>query len=405
MKILFVSWRNGRPRFQPSPSLRRQGHQGHDLKIPDPETGALRWMTEGEALDWSNAFRARRDGEKEKARETRRRAEEKKAREAAKILPSVQRRSYTLGQMLEEFQASGTRRLAPATVRLYSELRKMIEAEAPVAYAAEATSISRPTVIGLYELLEEARGRSMSHHGIQYLRRVYNWAIDREKLTVPGSRVQMGNPATRIETDKPGPRVRTLTLSDWLHFVAAADAAGFPDVGDMLVWGALGGQRAGDRLAMTPATIVEGRACLTQMKTGQDVAVTLSKHILARLKARPVPKGAKSVIRHPETGDPMPYPTYAGRYRKARLDAAKARPQLADFHDQDLRDTAISWLAAAGCTDFEIMAVSGHGHAGRTRVLGHYLKIDHQLADTAISKLDRWLDREIRLLKQKGARR
>lgn len=406
MKAPFVSWRNGRPRFQPSPSLRRQGHQGHDLKLQDAD-GRLRWMTEGEALDWSIAFQARVGAERQAARDARRKAEERaeaEARAASRRQPRMEAaRSYTLGQMLEDHKLHGTRRLKKSTRRVYGEFLKTFAAEAPRAWAAEALSITRPVVIGIYEDLLERRGRAMAYQCVMYLHAVYNWAIDRGRLTRPQG--VPGNPASRIPMEKPQPRIRTLTVADWLHLVAAADAAGFADIGDAVVWGALGAQRAGDRLAMTPATIVDGRACLVQEKTGQDVAVPLSRHLLKRLKARPVPAGARAIIRHAETGDPMPYPTYAGRFRKARAEAAKDRPHLSDFHDQDLRDTAISWLAQSGCTDFEIMAVSGHGHAGKTRVLGHYLQIDNQLADAAIAKLDRWLDRELKLLKQKGKRK
>lgn len=46
-----VSWRNGRPRFQPALTLRAAGHKGRDLRHEDG-----RWFTFGEAIDWSVAF-------------------------------------------------------------------------------------------------------------------------------------------------------------------------------------------------------------------------------------------------------------------------------------------------------------------------------------------------------------
>ncbi|MDZ7822616.1 MAG: hypothetical protein U5K75_00255 [Ahrensia sp.] len=48
-----VSWRDGRPRFTPSKSLRDQGHIGKDLKTDDGQ-----WFTRGQAVDWSEAFQA-----------------------------------------------------------------------------------------------------------------------------------------------------------------------------------------------------------------------------------------------------------------------------------------------------------------------------------------------------------
>jgi hypothetical protein len=50
----YVAWRDGRPRFQPSPQLRLEGHKGQDLRHADG-----RWFSEAEAIDWSAAFIAR----------------------------------------------------------------------------------------------------------------------------------------------------------------------------------------------------------------------------------------------------------------------------------------------------------------------------------------------------------
>lgn len=395
MKIEFVSWRDGRPRFSPSPSLRKKGHAGHDLKIQDAGTGALRWMTPGEALDWSHAFAAKLEAERQAARQARARKKAKEAAAASKSLPRVTRgRSYTLGQLLEDFNINGTKRLAPATRRLYSELRKMIEAEAPLAYATEAVAISRPALIGLYEQLLERRGVSMSYHGIQYIRNVYNWAIDREK-------VSCGNPAARIKVEKPGARIRVITPAEFLHLVATSDRLGMGDIGDMITWGVLGCQRAGDRLAMEQTFIHDGRMELTQQKTGKDVRVRISRHIHARLAARPL-GNRKHVIIHSESLDPLAYSTYAQRWRRVRAEAVKTMPKLKGLQDRDFRDTSISWMGLAGCTQFEVMAVSGHGHTDETKVLAHYLELNKSLADKAIEKLDRWLDRELKTLKRKG---
>lgn len=54
MKIKHISWRGGRPRFQPGRELRAAGHKGQDLRHPDG-----RWYTVGEAVDWSRNFAAK----------------------------------------------------------------------------------------------------------------------------------------------------------------------------------------------------------------------------------------------------------------------------------------------------------------------------------------------------------
>lgn len=65
-------------------------------------------------------------------------------------------------------------------------------------------------------------------------------------------------------------------------------------------------------------------------------------------------------------------------------------PSLAGFRDQDLRDTAVTWLALAECTIPEIAAVTGHSLQSITSVLEHYLARHPELADHAIAKLVAW---------------
>jgi len=397
MNIEFVLWRDGRPRFSPSPSLRKLGHAGHDLKLQDAG-GAMRWMTPGEALDWSRAFKARIEGDRQAARSAKVKAREKIERDARRAVRDAGRiakeKSYTLGQLLEDHLVNGIKSAAPATRRLYTECKKMIELEAPLAFVSEATAISRKAVIGIYEDLLEKRGVSMSYTGIRYLCLVYNWAIDRE-------RIEGANPAARIRMTAPGMRIRTITPAELLHLVATADRLELGDVGDAILWGVFGCQRCTDRLDMRPDQIIDGRMELTQKKTGKDVSVRLAKPILARLKLRPIGNKPRILV-HETTGLAMPYPTYYGRYIRVRDEAAKTLPKLKGFRDQDLRDTAISWMGKSGCTDFEVMAVSGHTHSKETKVLGHYMSIDHEFADAAIKKLDRWFAAEVKKLNLKG---
>jgi hypothetical protein len=47
----YITWRDGRPRFSPSPQLREAGHKSHDLKHEDG-----RWFTKEETNAWSDAM-------------------------------------------------------------------------------------------------------------------------------------------------------------------------------------------------------------------------------------------------------------------------------------------------------------------------------------------------------------
>jgi len=64
-----------------------------------------------------------------------------------------------------------------------------------------------------------------------------------------------------------------------------------------------------------------------------------------------------------------------------------------DLHFHDLRGTAVTMLAEAGCTIPEIAAITGHSLKTVTHILETYLSRTRALADAAILKLDRRLKR------------
>jgi len=69
-------------------------------------------------------------------------------------------------------------------------------------------------------------------------------------------------------------------------------------------------------------------------------------------------------------------------------------PSLARKRDQDLRDTAVTWLARASCTMAEICAITGHSPKSVQTIIEHYLGAGPELADAGIDKLVAWMQRE-----------
>jgi integrase len=65
-------------------------------------------------------------------------------------------------------------------------------------------------------------------------------------------------------------------------------------------------------------------------------------------------------------------------------------PSLLDFRDQDLRDTAVTWLARAGAQELEIAAITGHSLKTIKQILEHYFGLHPDLARRAINKLSGW---------------
>jgi integrase len=78
------------------------------------------------------------------------------------------------------------------------------------------------------------------------------------------------------------------------------------------------------------------------------------------------------------------------------LDSAdmNSRHHRLTFHD--LRGTAVTRMAEAGCTALEIAATAGHSLRDANAILDHYLARTESLTSAAIAKLDR-ADRERKL--------
>lgn len=98
----------------------------------------------------------------------------------------------------------------------------------------------------------------------------------------------------------------------------------------------------------------------------------------------PLPNRAKNTyfIGEPET--PWTGDGFRSSWRKARTNAGVVG---VTFHD--LRGTAVTRLAIAGCTEAEIATITGLSLQGvRTILDQHYLNRDPELAKNAILKLE-----------------
>lgn len=386
VKIPFVLWRNGRPRFVAWPALRKAGHKGHDLRNADGS-----WMTEGQCLDWSNAFAVNLEAERLKGKQKRDRERKQARAKAIATLPAAPvKKSYTLGQLLEDFLSNGMAGKSERTPVLYRTMANNIENDEPMAWASEAAAIGRPVIIAIYDRMLQKRGPHSSRLAIRVLSAAYNWAIDREKVA--------SSPVIRIRTLEPKPRVRAISVAEYWHLKATSDRLGLPEVADMLVWGIWTAQRTGDRLAMRPQDIRDGRLEITQQKTGADVSIDLASEIRARLIERPA-SGDRIIAGMVGAERLNRLQNYRRKWRDVVAEAQKCMPSLKGVHDQDLRDTAVSWMGRAGCTAQQIFSVTGHRQPGETRILRHYMAVHHDIADQAIAKLEAWYAKELKKLK------
>ncbi len=142
------------------------------------------------------------------------------------------------------------------------------------------------------------------------------------------------------------------------------------------------GQRQGDVLRLT-WTRYDGRVIrLTQGKGGRRMEIPVAAELKRALDA--APRRALTICTtsrgSPWTGDGF-RSSWATALEKAGIE---------DLTYHDLRGTAVTRLALAGCTVPEIATITGHSLKQVAVILDrHYLTRDPALAESAIAKLER----------------
>lgn len=386
-KIRYVAWRGGRPRFEPSPTLRAKGHSGHDLK---DEAG--NWMKEAECRTWSHNF-ARALEEQARLAKRKKPGRPKNATEAPPA-----RHGMTLQSLLDNWlniaRNPDMADRMPNTIRDYRQKVIVIETRAPDIWHSAAEALTKQICIGLYDKLRVECGLYTARATLRILGIGLQWGMDRGHLPT-----MLTNPAHKLKMASPPPRVRAGSKEEIEHLISTADAIGRPELGDMVTLAVWCGQRQNDRLVFNFAGREKGRIKLKQIKTGALVSMPEAEAIQRRLDA--------AIQRRKDAGVISPYvilderrwmPFQADYYRHLfddlRRAAAETMPSLKTLRDQDLRDTAVTWLSNAGCTIPEICSITGHSFQTANEVMKHYLSVNDELADSAMAKMQRWHEGE-----------
>lgn len=144
------------------------------------------------------------------------------------------------------------------------------------------------------------------------------------------------------------------------------------------------GQRQGDLLRLTWSAY-DGRIIrLKQNKTGARVSIPVGEPLRIALDAAAKVKKDAVTILSTEAGFTWTESGFRASWRKA---CAKAGVEGLTFHD--LRGTAVTRLALAGCSVPEIATITGHSLRDVGVILdSHYLSRDPAMAASAIRKLE-----------------
>lgn len=375
-----------RPRYNPGPLARRRGEQGRDLKHPDG-----RWYSLEDVVAWCKT----------------------RAENPAALAPPAEA-DHSVDALLRDWLASDdVKALAEATQDGYAQCADAVRfapqtpedrkagkrrtreefSKAPVA------AIDAAEVKDFYLYLKSARGWHQALACIAALRAAWSWARTDTRWRLKY------NPCRELGLARPPGRIVIYADAEIRALVAAADAMGRASIGDAILLGLFTGQRQGDRLLLEDGGLADGRRQLRQAKTGAVVAIPETPQLRARLEAArarvaeiKLERGTRpsAIVVDEATGLAYKANTYRHVFAdvRARAVADGGSNALAAKRDQDLRDTAVTWLARAGCTLPEIAAITGHSPRSIHDILKHYLALTPELADSGIAKLVAWMDKE-----------
>jgi integrase len=275
--------------------------------------------------------------------------------------------------VLQAYQASGEfNGLAVRTRRDYvDKISKIIE---PAFGDFPLAALTDRRIRGIFLAWRDKlamKSRRQADYAWQILARILSWGHDRGLVPV--------NPCTRGGRLYRGSRVDQIwTADDEAAFLKSAPAY-FHLPLLLALWT---GQRQGDLLRLPWSAYDGTHIRLKQSKTGARVVLPVGAPLKAALDAatKHGPLILTNSLRRPWTSH--------GFQASWRIAARKAGIVGITFHD--LRGTAVTRLAIAGCTGAEIATITGHSLRDVHSILdAHYLSRDPALGKSAITKLER----------------
>jgi len=202
------------------------------------------------------------------------------------------------------------------------------------------------------------------------LARILSWSLDRGLVAA--------NPCER------GGRLYRAARSDkiWTEADEAAFLARAPRHLHLpLILALWTGQRQGDLLRLPWSAYDGSHIRLRQGKTGARIVIPVGAPLKAALDTA---LRCSTLILTSTDNRPWTSDGFRSSWRKA---CAAAGITGVTFHD--LRGTAVTRLAIAGCTEAEIASITGHSLRDVGAILdAHYLHRDPELAGRAIAKLE-----------------
>lgn len=236
------------------------------------------------------------------------------------------------------------------------------------------SGLSEPRARGVFKAWREKlalSSRRQADYAWVVLARTLSFGLDRGLVSA--------NPCARGGRLYHGSRAEKIwTAEDEAAFLARAPA----HLRLALTLALWTGQRQGDLLRLPWSAYDGQRIRLRQAKGGVPVVIPVGAPLKAALDATPK---RSPIILVTLDGKPWTPDGFRASWAKG---CKRAGISGVTFHD--LRGTAVTRLAIAGCTEAEIATITGHSLRSVRAILDtHYLARDPALGESAIRKLER----------------
>jgi integrase len=281
------------------------------------------------------------------------------------------RNPNTISWLIKEYCGSRAwLKLAASTREIGAYNLKAVEdkwGDTPLKIAGDKRS--RPVFMKWHDKLAQTHPRAADAK-MAALARVLEWGHVNGYLD--------GNPIVKFERAYSSNRAEMIWLPEHIQ---AFEQVAAPELVLAMMLGLHTGQRQGDLLRL-PWSAYDGEAIsLRQSKGGRPVYVPCTQALKATLDGQPR-RSTQILTRANGT------PWTRDAFKKAWAAAYEASGLLDDLHFHDLRGTAVTMLAEAGCTVPEIATITGHTQDHAQKILDRYLARTRALAESAIAKLD-----------------
>ena len=367
LKIPYLVFRDGRPRWVPGKHLRAQGFKGLDLK--DAAGG---WLSPLDAMA--------------RAKELNAAIAASKALSEDAPLPKLPKGDRNVAALIDRYRrCAAFTETAIKTQRSYAYHMGLIDelfGDLPV------EKVSLEMIEDFYGDLQKDKGDATANAVIRTGKLLWNYAIKHEWLLV--------NRWTKLDVKALNGRLVVFTADEIRLLIATAENLGWASQAHAILLGLFTGQRQSDVLSLTEIACEGGFIKIKQKKTGAYVRIPILPQLQTRFfdvvkrdNGNVTALPSRPILICETTGEGWKPDYFRHVFAKIREEAGKTMPTVLDKRWADLRDTTVTWLAIARSTIPEIASITGHSLKTVTEIIDkHYLVRDDALSASAAQKLE-----------------